>query len=76
MNICLSCGAVFSDDEIEFTEEHHPYGEGTAAETWAACPVCHDTNICDAKQCEYCGEWVEELEDGLCDCCHGDIYGE
>lgn len=72
MNICVSCGAVFSDDEIEFTSEHHNYGEGTAAETWAVCPRCHDTEIYEAKQCVCCGEWFAELTDGFCEECYGE----
>lgn len=74
MYICNNCGEAFED--YKTIEEHHPYGMGTAAEKWAVCPYCNDTDFDKAKQCDRCGELVAELEDGLCDCCYGDMYGE
>ncbi len=74
MYICENCGAVFEDCKI--IEEHHPYGMTSATEYWSACPVCGYTDIEEAKKCELCGEYYEELKDGLCDCCYGDEYGE
>lgn len=74
MFICNNCGEVFETPDTY--EEHHPYGMGTAAERWAVCPHCEDTDFVEAKQCERCGELVAELQDGLCDVCYGDVYGE
>ena len=74
MYICNNCGHVFS--ECKTIYEHHPYGMGTAAEAWAVCPHCEDNDFQEAKECERCGELVAELNDGLCDCCHGDMYGK
>lgn len=74
MYICNNCGAVFETPRTH--EEHHPYGMTSATEIWAICPHCDDTDFSDAKQCEHCGEFVAELHDGLCDVCHGDMYGE
>ena len=74
MYICNNCGEVF--DDYKTIEEHHPHGMGTATESWAVCPHCGDTDFEEAKQCERCGECVAEIEDSLCDCCHGDMYGE
>ena len=75
MFICKNCGEVF--DEPKIYEEHHPYGMGYAIEEFAVCPYCNDTSITEAKQCENCGEWFDEIEDdGLCDECYGDLYGE
>lgn len=73
MYICNNCGEVFEDCKI--IEEHHPYGMGTATENWYVCPYCEDTSFSEAEQCEMCGEFVTELNDGLCDVCYGDMYG-
>ena len=73
MYICNNCGEIFEDCKI--IEEHHPYGMGTAAERLAVCPYCKDTNFQEAKECERCGEFFAELNEGLCDCCYGDMYG-
>lgn len=73
MFICNNCGETFVAAKI--IEEPHPYGMSTATETWAVCPYCEDTDISEAKQCERCGELVAELNNGLCDICHDDMYG-
>ena len=74
MYICNSCGAVFSTPDTH--EDHHPYGMGTAAETWSVCPSCRDTDFDEAQKCERCGEYVAELEDDLCELCWDEMYGE
>ena len=73
MFICNSCGEAFEQPKV--IEEHHPYGMTTATEEWNVCPYCEDTDYSPAQQCERCGELVAELQDGLCDCCYGDVYG-
>lgn len=72
MYICNNCGEVF--EEAKVIEEHHPYGMGTATEEWYVCPHCEDTDFQAAQECERCGELVAELNDGLCECCYGDMY--
>lgn len=75
MFFCEDCGLVFEEPKTIY--EHHPYGMGTAAEEWHVCPHCKSPNIAEAKQCNCCGEYFAELEDGdLCDVCYGDLYGE
>ena len=74
MFICNNCSETFY--EYDTYNEYHPYGDGTAAETWAVCPYCSDTDFDEAKKCKRCGEYVAELDEGLCEYCHGDIYGE
>lgn len=74
MYICNNCGKTFDDYKV--IEEHHPYGMGYATEKWAVCPHCKDSNFSEAKECERCGELCAELQDGLCDVCYGDMYGE
>ena len=73
MLICNNCGEVFDEPKIE-RETHGldcpPY------EAIAVCPHCEDTDICEAKKCERCGEYFAELDEGLCDVCYGDMYGE
>ncbi len=72
MYICNNCGETFEDCKI--IVEHHPYGMSSATEHWAVCPHCDDTDYEEAKQCEKCGEYVAELDSGLCDCCYGEMY--
>ena len=74
MYICNNCGTVFETPDTH--EEQHPYGMTSATEHWYVCPYCADTDFSEAKKCERCGEYVAELEDGLCDVCYGDMYGE
>lgn len=73
MFICNECGEIF--DEPKIVRETHgldcpPYEE------IAVCPCCEDTDFCEAKKCERCGEYFAELDEGLCDVCYGDMYGE
>ena len=74
MYICNNCGAVFDTPDTQ--TESHPYGEGYAQEKWSVCPCCGDNDFDEAKECRMCGELVSELNEGLCDCCYGDVYGE
>lgn len=74
MFICNSCGAVFSTPDTH--EDHHPYGMGYATERWSVCPSCGDNDFTEAEQCERCGEYVAETEDGLCEECYKEEYGE
>ena len=73
MFICVDCEAVFNEPTIVI-ETHGlpcpPY------EHFAVCPHCKSTNIEEAKLCSRCDTYVLELEDGLCECCYGDLYGE
>ena len=73
MYICNNCGEVF--EQADIVEERHPYGETYATENWYVCPYCGDTSFDEAQKCERCGVYVAELDEGLCDCCHGDMYG-
>lgn len=74
MYICNSCGEIFEDYKI--IEEHHPYGMGYATEQWAVCPGCGEAGFEEAKECTRCGNLVADLDEGLCDCCYGEVYGE
>ena len=74
MYICNNCGKTFDDYKV--IEEHHPYGMGYATEKWAVCPHCKDSDFSEAKECEHCGELFATLNEGLCDVCYGDLYGE
>ena len=74
MYICNNCGEVFETPDTY--KEHHPYGMTTASEEWAVCPSCGDNDFSEAKQCMLCGEYVAEIDLGLCDVCYGDMYGE
>ena len=71
---CERCGEIFSENEMEIIEEHHPYGNGYATEKWGACPYCNDTDIREAKQCSRCGEYVAETKDDMCDVCYEEMY--
>jgi hypothetical protein len=73
MYICNNCESVFETPDVH--KEHHPYGMTSATEYWSVCPHCGETDFDEAKKCERCGEYVAELDEGLCDCCYGDVYG-
>lgn len=74
MYICNECGEIFSDHKI--VKDPRPYGEQIVHEEFGVCPHCNSDDWSEAEQCERCGEYVAELDEGLCDCCHGDMYGE
>lgn len=71
MFFCNNCGATF--ETAKTIEEHHPYGMSYVTEHWAVCPHCEDTDIQEAERCERCGEYVAQLDDGLCDICYIDM---
>jgi hypothetical protein len=73
MLICNECGEVFEEPKI--IEEHHPYGMTYATEHWAVCPHCEETDFQEARQCTQCGEYVADLEEGLCEICYDEMYG-
>ena len=58
--ICVDCGHIFEEGEQAVRVEHHPYGDTTADEEWAACPVCG-------------GDYEEA---GVCKCCGGHFYAD
>ena len=72
MYICNDCERTFS--ECGTYEEHHPYGMGSAYETWYLCPRCDSAGVEEAKECERCGEYFVSLTDGLCDLCYEEMY--
>lgn len=71
MYICNDCEEVF--EEPKHIEEHHPYGMGYATETFAVCPCCGG-DFQEAEECSRCGEYVAELQDGLCEICYSEMY--
>lgn len=56
--ICVDCGHIFEEGEEATIVEHHPYGDTTADEYIAVCPIC--------------GGDFEEA--GICKCCGGAFY--
>lgn len=44
---------------------------------YMGCPHCkaHADDCYELVECERCGELVDELWDGMCDCCHDDMFG-
>ena len=74
MYICYECGALF--DTPDTYVERHPYGMGYATERWSMCPCCESNDYGTAQECKECGEYVAELEDGLCEECWEEKYGK
>jgi hypothetical protein len=70
MYICNDCGEVF--EEFKEVCEAHPYGMGSAYETWCVCPYCESNDFDEAEECECCGEAFpkKSLTDGLCEECY------
>lgn len=73
---CENCGAEFETPKI--IKEAHPYGESYAYEEWYTCPHCEDTDMIELHHCKDCYGWFaeSELEDGLCDECWEEKYGD
>lgn len=59
---CLECGHIFEEGEQFVVVEQHPYGDTTAEESFAYCPVCGG-DFEETKSCKKCGG--EFLEDEL-----------
>lgn len=74
MFICLDCGELFEEPAVTYENQGEFWG-APAWEAWGACPNCGSTEYDHAEQCERCGEYFAELEDGLCEFCHDDLYG-
>ena len=74
MYICLECGETFEKPK-EYVE-HYPYGMGYVLEIFTFCPYCESESFKEAMICPKCYEYVEELTDGLCVACHGEVYGK
>ena len=78
MWLCLDCGHVFDEPEVENHRAGSYWGD-PAWEPWGICPSCGSTEITEAEQCQRCGEWVPETHDVLnmwvCDICRDDLEG-
>lgn len=74
MYICHDCKRTFDTPKTYY--EHHPYGMGYASERWDVCPYCGEADFDEAKTCSSCGDYVEELEDGFCQVCWEEKYGD
>ena len=71
MYICNECEEVFEQPKV--VVERHPWGMGYAEEEFCECPCCGSGNFEEAEECSLCGEYVAELEDGLCNICYSDM---
>ena len=59
MLVCLECGNVFSEDEIEYWKEDRGEHFGTPRyETFSGCPRCNGDYV-EAHRCDGCGEWID-----------------
>ena len=76
MFICRDCGEIF--DDFKIVKDPRPYGEQTVYEEFGVCPHCESDACEEAQPCTRCGEYFaeDELEEGLCDYCHGELYGK
>lgn len=55
MLICLDCGYVFPESELDsYTEVH--------GEVLSCCPSCGKDNIAEAEKCPACGEYFSEYD--------------
>lgn len=72
MKICLECGKVFEDDEVEQWEECRGEFWGVLAyETVSGCPACGG-DYEEAYECESCGNYFTLCdldEDQICENC-------
>lgn len=72
MLICLECGKVFDEDDIEYWEESRgEYWGMPCTEKMSGCPRCQGAYE-EAEECEKCGKYYpkNELdENNLCEDC-------
>lgn len=70
MYICDNCGAVF-ENTISIREHHNELDDETTEE-YHGCPVCKNSSVLKAVQCDLCGEYVAydyvKLKDGTIAC--------
>lgn len=76
MYICDNCGDVVDIEDLPTFTEKHPYGETYAEETFINFDCACGGEYQKAEQCERCGEYVLETDEGLCDVCRSDLYDE
>lgn len=53
--VCLACGGIFDEDDIEIWTEGHGLDYG--GECWNGSPCCYE-NYVDAYECDCCGEII------------------
>ena len=53
--VCLSCGEIFNEDDIETWIEDHGLDYG--GERWSGSPCCHEGYV-DSHECCSCGEII------------------
>lgn len=56
MLVCLECGNVFDEDEIEYWDETHGLDYGPY-EHCSGCPRCSGAYT-ETYRCDACGEWI------------------
>jgi predicted Zn-ribbon and HTH transcriptional regulator len=47
---CLTCGAVFNDEDRITVPNYVPYGDRYVSEDWDGCPFCRSTDIEDCEE--------------------------
>lgn len=58
MLVCLDCGNIFFEDDIEYWEEHHGLDHGPY-ECCSGCPRCGGAYT-ETYRCNACGEWITD----------------
>lgn len=56
MLVCLDCGNVFDEEDIEYWDERHGLDYGPY-EHCSGCPDCGGAYT-EAIRCDGCGEWI------------------
>ena len=56
MFVCVECGHVFDEDEVDTWEERHGLDYGPY-EPWSGCPSCNGGYV-EAHRCNCCDEWI------------------
>ena len=71
--VCLECGEIFDEDEVDVWEETHGLDYGPY-ESRSGCPCCGGAYV-KAHRCDSCGEYINtetyvEVDDKLyCENC-------
>ena len=73
MFVCVECGCIFDEDEVDVWEEKHGLNYGPY-ESWSGCPSCGG-GYTEAHRCDGCSDWIigqyVKLDNGerFCDNC-------
>lgn len=74
---CCKCGEILTEGELDHVKSFlcH-YGTTPVYEDKAVCPCCGGDEFAEVYECSVCGEYSDDLIDGVCSECLYDASAE